>query len=144
MMHQHKAGHYAGDTQITLAQRVVMRGVAMVTTPQEVALADVRRSLGMFQKVDVPVLGVIENMAYHICGACGAESALFGRGGGARLAEEAGVPLLGRLPLDSAVMEGGESGTPVVLAHRDSAIAHSYVDVAQKLAAVLASSASRD
>jgi ATP-binding protein involved in chromosome partitioning len=127
----------AGDTHISLAQRLEITGAVMVTTPQEVALADVRRSVQMFRTVKIPVLGVVENMSYHICGGCGERSAVFGSGGGERLAQAEGVPLLGRLPLEAVVMEGGEAGAPVVLSHPDSASATAYRQIAAALLAAL-------
>jgi ATP-binding protein involved in chromosome partitioning len=102
----------------------------MVTTPQEVALSDVRRSLNMLQKVHIPVLGILENMSYHKCACCGRRSEVFGAGGGALLAAAEGVPLLACLPLDEQAMHGGEEGAPVVLTHPYSAIGAAFRDAA--------------
>lgn len=103
-----------GDAQLTLVQQVPVDGVVMVTTPQELALADVRRGIQMFTKVDVPIVGVIENMSRFVCPDTGKSFAIFGEGGGASVAKEFGVPLLGEIPLDPATREGGDSGRPVV------------------------------
>ncbi len=103
-----------GDAQLTLVQQVPVDGVVMVTTPQELALADVRRGIQMFAKVEVPVVGVIENMSRFICPDTGKSYAIFGEGGGARVAQEFGVPMLGEIPLDPAAREGGDAGRPVV------------------------------
>lgn len=103
-----------GDAQLTLVQQVPVDGVVMVTTPQELALADVRRGIQMFAKVGVPVVGVIENMSRFVCPDTGKSYAIFGEGGGARVAAEFGVPLLGEVPIDPATREGGDAGTPVM------------------------------
>jgi ATP-binding protein involved in chromosome partitioning len=132
-----------GDIQLTLTQKVPLSGVVIVTTPQDIALLDARRGLKMFQKVNVRVLGVLENMSTHICTACGHEESLFGAGGGARLAEESGLPLLGRLPLDSRIQREADGGTPTVIAAPDSAIANHYRAFARRAAARL-STAPRD
>ena len=124
----------AGDTHISLAQRLVTSGAVIVTTPQEVALSDVRRSLQMFHTVKIPLLGVVENMSHHVCGSCGEVSAVFGAGGGARLAEAEGLPLLGSVPLETAAMEGGERGAPVAVAHPDAPSAVAFRSIAQALA----------
>ncbi|MCA0176688.1 MAG: iron-sulfur cluster carrier protein ApbC [Proteobacteria bacterium] len=127
-----------GDIQITLAQRVPLTGAVIVTTPQDVALADARKGLAMFGKVNVPVLGVVENMAFYCCPNCGHEDALFGTGGGERLAEAAHVPLLGRLPLVRAVREQADAGTPIVAAAPDSPAAASYRALAEQVALAVA------
>jgi ATP-binding protein involved in chromosome partitioning len=132
-----------GDTQLTLTQKVPLSGVVIVTTPQDIALLDARRGLKMFEKVNVRVLGVLENMSTHICTACGHEESLFGTGGGARLAEESGLPLLGQLPLDSRIQREADGGTPTVIAEPDSAIAKKYRAFARRVAACL-SAAPRD
>ena len=94
-----------GDIQLTLSQRVPVSGAVIVTTPQDIALLDARKGLQMFQKVDVPVLGIVENMSTHVCSKCGHEEPIFGAGGGARMAEQYGVSLLGQLPLDIRIRE---------------------------------------
>jgi ATP-binding protein involved in chromosome partitioning len=104
-----------GDAQLTVVQQVPLAGVVMVTTPQEVALADVRRGIAMFRQVDVPVLGIVENMSYFACGKCGERHDIFGHGGGAAVAKQFGLPLLAEIPIDARIREGGDSGRPVVL-----------------------------
>jgi ATP-binding protein involved in chromosome partitioning len=123
-----------GDAQLTLAQAVPMAGVVVVTTPQQVSLADARRGLAMFLQMGVPVLGVVENMSSFIPpDAPEKRYAIFGSGGGATLAEEAGVPLLAELPLELPVREGGDSGQPVVLSAPDSATAQAFITLADRL-----------
>jgi len=125
-----------GDAQLTIAQAVPMAGAIIVTTPQQVSLADARRGLAMFLQMGVTVLGVVENMSVFIPpDAPDKRYALFGSGGGARLAEEAGVPLLAELPLEMPVREGGDSGRPVVLSHPDSASAQAFLGLAQRIGA---------
>jgi ATP-binding protein involved in chromosome partitioning len=123
-----------GDVQLSLAQLVPVQGAVLVTTPQEVALADVRRALRMFETVAVPVLGVVENMSYFIAPDTGARYNIFGEGGGPRLAEEYGVPFLGSVPLGIEVREGGDNGVPVVVSAPDSAQARSFRSVAEEVA----------
>ena len=113
----------------------------VVTTPQDIALIDAKKGLAMFQKVNVPVLGVVENMSTHICSACGHEEALFGSGGGAAMAAQYNVPLLGQLPLNANVRLQADSGTPIVLSAPDSAPAKAYRDLALTAAAHLAQQA---
>ena len=132
-----------GDTQLTMTQKVPLSGVVIVTTPQDIALLDARRGLKMFEKVNVRVLGVLENMSTHICTACGHEESLFGAGGGARLAAESDLPLLGQLPLDGRIQREADGGTPTVIAEPDSAIAKKYRAFARRVAASL-STAPRD
>jgi ATP-binding protein involved in chromosome partitioning len=127
-----------GDIQLTLAQRVPVSGAIIVTTPQEVALADARKGLEMFQKVNVPILGVIENMGLHVCSNCGHEEAIFGESGGQRLAADYGLPLLGSLPLDRLIHEHSEQGTPSVAADSSSALAQRYREIAMRAAGALA------
>jgi len=124
-----------GDAQLSLVQLVTLDGVIMVTTPQEVATQDVRRGVRMFQRVGARVLGVIENMSAFVCPDCGAVHPLFGAGGGQRLAEELGVSFLGAVPLEAAVREGGDAGTPVVRRAPDSAAAQALRTIATHLAA---------
>lgn len=123
-----------GDAQLTLTQKVPLSGAVIVTTPNEVALIDARRGLAMFQKTNVPVLGIVENMSYFVCPHCQGETDVFSRGGGERTARELGVPFLGAVPLDPAVRETGDSGTPVVLAAPESASAKAFVAVAERAA----------
>ncbi len=125
-----------GDAQLTIAQAVPMAGAIIVTTPQQVSLADARRGLAMFLQMGVTVLGVVENMSAFIPpDAPDKRYALFGSGGGARLAEEAGVPLLAELPLEMPVREGGDSGHPVVLSHPESASAQAFLALARRIGA---------
>ena len=126
-----------GDTQLTLSQKIPVSGAVIVTTPQDIALLDARKALKMFEKVSVPVLGVVENMSTHICSQCGHEEHIFGEGGGKRMAEEYGIELLGSLPLDIAIRTGADSGKPTVVSAADSPAAHSYRDIARKVAAQL-------
>jgi ATP-binding protein involved in chromosome partitioning len=123
-----------GDVQLSLAQLVPVQGAVLVTTPQEVALADVRRALRMFEAVNVPVLGVVENMSYFIAPDTGTRYNIFGEGGGQRLSDEYGVPFLGAVPLGMKVREGGDSGIPVVVSDPDSPQAEAFRHVAEEVA----------
>lgn len=127
-----------GDIQLTLSQRVPVSGAVIVTTPQDIALLDARKGLQMFRKVSVPVLGIVENMSTHVCSNCGHEEAIFGSGGGARMAREFDIELLGQLPLDLAIREQTDSGTPTVVAAPDSPSAHAYLLTARRMVARLA------
>lgn len=127
-----------GDIQLTLAQRVPVSGAVIVTTPQDIALADARKGLEMFQKVNVPVLGVVENMSLHVCSSCGHEERIFGEQGGERLSAAYSVPLLGALPLDRQIREETDRGAPTVVADPDGALARSFGDVALRAAGELA------
>ena len=127
-----------GDIQLTLAQKIPVAGAVIVTTPQEVATLDARKALKMFEKVHVPVLGLIENMAQHVCSNCGHIEHLFGSGGAALMAAQYGVPVLGSLPLEIAIREQGDLGVPVVRAAPDSAAAQAYRETARRLLEVLA------
>jgi ATP-binding protein involved in chromosome partitioning len=126
-----------GDTQLTLSQRVPVSGAVIVTTPQDIALLDARKGLRMFQKVEVPVLGVVENMSTHVCSSCGHEEHIFGAGGGRRMAEQYGVELLAELPLDIRIREQADGGRPTVVAEPDSALGRAYIDLARRTAARL-------
>jgi len=127
-----------GDIQLTLAQRVPVAGAVIVTTPQDIALADARKGLKMFEKVSVPVLGIVENMSTHICSNCGYEEHIFGAGGGARMAAQYGVTLLGELPLDARIREEADGGRPTVIAAPDSPRGKAYLDMARRAAGALA------
>ena len=127
-----------GDIQLTLAQKIPVAGAVIVTTPQDIATLDAKKALKMFEKVEVPVLGIVENMAVHTCSNCGHVEHLFGQGGGERMAAQYGVPLLGSLPLDIAIREQGDAGQPVVVAAPDSAVAQAYRQTARVMAATLA------
>lgn len=127
-----------GDIQLTLAQKIPVNGAVIVTTPQNIALLDARKGIKMFQKVDVPILGVIENMNLHICSNCGHEEPIFGSGGGETMAKEYNVELLGSLPLDSSIREQTDNGNPPVVADPDGRVAAIYRDIASRVAARLA------
>ncbi len=127
-----------GDIQLTLAQRVPVAGALIVTTPQDIALADARKGLKMFEKVSVPVLGIVENMSVHICSNCGHSEHIFGSGGGARMAAQYGVRLLGELPLDAHIREEADGGRPSVVAAPDSPRARAYFEMARHTAGALA------
>jgi ATP-binding protein involved in chromosome partitioning len=127
-----------GDIQLTLAQRVPVSGAVIVTTPQDIALADARKGLEMFQKVHVPVLGVVENMSLHICSRCGHEEHVFGERGGANLAQEYEVPLLGSLPLDRRIREETDDGKPTVAADPGGPLARAFTEAALRAAGELA------
>jgi len=126
-----------GDAQLTLMQEVALRGGIVVTTPQEVALADVRRGIRMFRETGVPVLGVLENMSGYTCPSCGHAADIFSEGGGRRAADRYGVPFLGALPLDLRVRASGDAGTPFVLSHPSSEAAQAIGRVADALCATL-------
>jgi ATP-binding protein involved in chromosome partitioning len=130
-----------GDIQLTLAQRIPVSGAVIVTTPQDIALLDARKGLKMFEKVEVPVLGIIENMSIHICSQCGHSEHIFGEGGGARMSADHGVDLLGSLPLDIKIREQADSGYPTVAAMADSQISAIYRAIARRTAAKLATKA---
>ena len=126
-----------GDIQLTLAQRIPCSGAVIVTTPQDIALLDARRAVNMFRKVDVPVLGVVENMSTHICTACGHEEAIFGQGGGEVMAQDFEIPLLGKLPLAMEIRSSLDEGKPTVVDNPDSPLAHSYSSLARRTAGEL-------
>ena len=123
-----------GDAQLTITQQLPLDGAVIVTTPQDVALIDARKGLAMFQRVNVPVLGVIENMSTFVCPHCGTASAIFKHGGGRRTAERLGVPFLGEIPIDPEIVVGGDAGTPIVASHPDSPAAQAFVAVANEIA----------
>lgn len=126
-----------GDTQLSLAQKIPVSGALIVTTPQDIALLDARRGLGMFRKVGVPVLGVVENMSLHICSECGHAEPIFGQGGGEKLSSEADVDLLGALPLDISIREQADAGNPTVAEDPHSPLSKLYREIALKAAARL-------
>lgn len=129
-----------GDIQLTLGQKVPVSGAVIVTTPQEIALSDARKGVELFRKVSLPILGVVENMAVHVCSACGHEEAVFGTGGGARMAEEYNLPLLGSLPLMQGVAEQMDRGQPAALQPDDNPAATAFRDTALRIAGELAAS----
>jgi ATP-binding protein involved in chromosome partitioning len=126
-----------GDVQLTISQNVPVSGSVIVTTPQDIATLDARKGLQMFRKVNVPVLGIVENMSLHTCSNCGHEEHIFGEGGGDRVAEQYGVPLLGALPLDVAIREAADGGRPSVVADPDSDVARRFTEIALRMAAKL-------
>jgi ATP-binding protein involved in chromosome partitioning len=126
-----------GDTQLTLAQKVPVSGAVIVTTPQDIALLDARKGFKMFEKVEVPILGIVENMSTHICSQCGHEEHIFGEGGGSRMAEQYGVEFLGGLPLDIRIRKETDGGEPTVIAEPESRISQIYREIARKTAAKL-------
>ncbi len=130
-----------GDIQLTLAQRVPVSGAVIVTTPQDIALADARKGLEMFQKVNVPVLGIVENMSIHVCSNCGHREAIFGEHGGERLGRDYNVPLLGALPLDRRIREETDEGAPTVAHEPDGPLAQSFSAAALRAAGELAAEA---
>jgi ATP-binding protein involved in chromosome partitioning len=122
-----------GDAQLTMAQQVPLAGAVIVSTPQDLALIDARRGVAMFKRVNVPILGVIENMSYFVCPSCGTRSDIFGHGGAKHEAERLNVPFLGAVPLDMTIRETSDSGLPVVATQPDGPHAKVYRDIAQKL-----------
>jgi ATP-binding protein involved in chromosome partitioning len=127
-----------GDIQLTLAQKVPVSGAVVVTTPQDIALLDARKAVQMFRKVNVTVLGIVENMSTHICSHCGHEEAIFGTGGGEKMSLEYGLPLLGQLPLVTRIRSDLDQGTPTLAAAPESEISARYRQCARSLAALLA------
>lgn len=123
-----------GDVQLSLVQTAPVTGAVIVTTPQEVALMDVRKAIAMFQKTQVSILGVVENMSGFECPHCGKETPIFSKGGGKEIAEKLGAPFLGEIPIDPQIREGGDLGKPIVLAHPDSLVARQFKAVAGVLA----------
>ncbi len=126
-----------GDIQLTLSQKVPVTGAVVVTTPQDIALLDAKKGIEMFRKVNVPVLGVVENMATHICSNCGHEEHIFGEGGGQRIADAYDTPLLGALPLDLSVRQMADGGCPTVAENDESEVAQLYRQIARKVAVAL-------
>jgi ATP-binding protein involved in chromosome partitioning len=133
-----------GDIHLSLVQRIPLAGAVIVTTPQDIALLDARKGLRMFNKVSVPVLGIVENMSTHVCSKCGHEEAIFGTGGGARLANEEGAELLGQIPLDMRVRLQADGGTPTVIAEPESDIAKRYREIARRILKKLESATARE
>ena len=130
-----------GDIQLTLSQKVPVTGAVIVTTPQDIALLDARKGLKMFEKVGIPILGIIENMSVHICSQCGHAEAIFGEGGGAKMCADFGVPFLGALPLTMSIREQADSGRPTVVADPEGPVAQIYQKIARKLAVAVADKA---
>ncbi|TRZ68009.1 MAG: iron-sulfur cluster carrier protein ApbC [Rhodocyclaceae bacterium] len=130
-----------GDIQLTLAQQVPVTGAVIVTTPQDIALLDARKGLKMFEKVGIPILGIVENMSIHICSKCGHEEHIFGSGGGDRMAADYDVQMLGALPLDISIREQGDGGKPSVVADPDGRVAEIYRAIARRVAVKIADQA---
>jgi ATP-binding protein involved in chromosome partitioning len=126
-----------GDVQLTLVQKIPISGAVIVTTPQEVALADALKGLKMFEEVKTPVLGIVENMSGFVCPSCNETHDIFGSGGGQRIAEENGVELLGQIPIEPSIREGGDTGKPAVLAFPDSATGQAFQHAASRVASRL-------
>jgi ATP-binding protein involved in chromosome partitioning len=129
-----------GDIQLTLAQKVPVTGAVIVTTPQDIALIDARKGLKMFEKVGIPILGVVENMALHVCPQCGHGSHIFGQGGAARMCKDYGIELLGQLPLDAQIRAQTDSGRPTVVSDPDGQVAAIYKTIARRCAVKIAES----
>ena len=129
-----------GDIQLTLAQKVPVTGVVIVTTPQDIALIDARKGLKMFEKVGIPILGVVENMSFHVCVKCGHESHIFGSGGAEKMSRDYGTELLGQLPLDEAIRSHADSGKPTVVSDPDGKISEIYRRIARRCAVKIADS----
>ncbi|MGB0630743.1 MAG: Mrp/NBP35 family ATP-binding protein [Alphaproteobacteria bacterium] len=132
-----------GDAQLTMAQRVPLAGAVIVSTPQDLSLIDAKKGLNMFRKVDVPVLGIVENMSYFLCPSCGERSEIFAHGGAAQAATQIGVDFLGEIPLEMAIREGGDNGTPIVAADPDGAYAKAYRAIAESVWAKVGGGASQ-
>lgn len=126
-----------GDTQLTLSQKIPVSGSVIVTTPQDIALIDAKKGLKMFEKVNIPILGIVENMSLHICSNCGHEEAIFGVGGGEAMASEAGAKFLGALPLEKDIRTDVDEGTPTVAKDPDGRVAEIYREIARKVSAKL-------
>jgi ATP-binding protein involved in chromosome partitioning len=124
-----------GDVALSLTQTVPVAGAIVVSTPQSVSVSDTRRAIKMYQKLNVPTLGLIENMSYFVCPDCGRESDIFGRGGAQQLADEAGVPFLGGIPLYEPIRRGGDAGIPIVESEPDSVPGRAFLQVAERTAA---------
>jgi len=129
-----------GDIQLTLAQKVPVTGAVIVTTPQDIALIDARKGLKMFEKVGIPILGVVENMSFHVCPKCGHQSHIFGSGGAERMCKDYGTELLGQLPLDEAIRFQADSGKPTVVSDPDGPVAEIYRRIARRCAVKIAES----
>ena len=126
-----------GDIQLTLSQKVQVAGAVIVTTPQDIALLDAQKGIEMFLKVKIPVLGIVENMAVHVCTECGHAEHVFGDGGGQRVAADYGTTLLGSLPLDLSIRQQGDKGQPLAVAFPDQLISQQYRDIARSVMAAL-------
>jgi len=132
-----------GDVALSMAQSVPMAGAVLVTTPQDVSVSDVRKAVGMFRQLNIPILGVMENMSGFVCGHCGERTEIFGQGGGKRLATDMGITFLGDVPIDARVRSGGDEGKPILIAAPDSPVAESFRRVAKQVAAQISIQAMR-
>jgi ATP-binding protein involved in chromosome partitioning len=124
-----------GDVSLSMAQSVPVAGAVVVTTPQGVSVSDVRKAVAMFRQLNIPVLGVVENMSYFVCGHCQERTEIFGHGGGAKMAEDMGIPMLGQIPIDTRVRSGGDEGRPIVSAAPDAPAAKAFFEIAGRVAA---------
>ena len=124
-----------GDVSLSMAQSVPVAGAVVVTTPQGVSVSDVRKAVAMFRQLNIPVLGVVENMSYFVCGHCQERTEIFGHGGGVKMAEDMGIPMLGQIPIDTRVRAGGDEGRPIVNASPESPAAKAFAEVAGRVAA---------
>jgi ATP-binding protein involved in chromosome partitioning len=124
-----------GDVSLSMAQSVPVAGAVVVTTPQGVSVSDVRKAVAMFRQLNIPVLGVVENMSYFVCGHCQERTEIFGHGGGVKMAEDMGIPMLGQIPIDTRVRAGGDEGRPIVNAAPESPAAKAFAEVAGRVAA---------
>jgi ATP-binding protein involved in chromosome partitioning len=129
-----------GDVSLSMAQSVPVAGAVVVTTPQGVSVSDVRKAVAMFRQLNIPVLGVVENMSYFVCGHCDERTEIFGHGGGAKMAEDLSIPFLGEVPIDTRVRSGGDEGQPIVAAAPDAPAAKAFSDVAGRVAAEISKS----
>ena len=127
-----------GDVQLSLSQLIPIAGSVMVTTPQEVSIVDVVKGIAMFEKVEIPILGIVENMSHYTCPACGHRDEIFSHGGGKRLAQEVGTAFLGEIPIDTRIRFGGDAGVPIVIASPDSAVSQGFMQLASTVALKLA------
>lgn len=132
-----------GDVSLSMAQSVPVAGAVVVTTPQGVSVSDVRKAVGMFRQLNIPILGVVENMSYFVCGHCQERTDIFGHGGGETMATDLGIPFLGEVPIDTRVRTGGDEGRPVVAEAPDAPAAQAFVTIAGKVAAQISIQASR-
>jgi ATP-binding protein involved in chromosome partitioning len=128
-----------GDVQLSLSQLIPIAGSVMVTTPQEISIIDVVKGIAMFEKVEIPILGIVENMSYYKCPACGHTDEIFSHGGGKRLAQEVGTEFFGEIPIDTRILFGGDAGVPIVIASQDSENAQRFMDLASRTALKIAS-----
>jgi ATP-binding protein involved in chromosome partitioning len=132
-----------GDVSLSMAQSVPVAGAVVVTTPQGVSVSDVRKAVAMFRQLNIPVLGVIENMSYFVCGHCQERTEIFGHGGGAQMAKDLGIPFLGEVPIDTRVRSGGDEGAPIVVAAPEAPAAQAFTDLAGRVAAQVSIQAMR-